>query len=220
MSNYTENFTSVSGDVVDASELEAEFDAIATAVNSKLDADGSGTLSGDLNMGSNEIVSLADPRLSQAQDAATFGIVGIRQVQVATSTADDSTLSQSYVDSSLTDSITLLYSDSRVVAVVFAPVRCDSNGTSLADRYAFYELYRSSGTPATITTSLNGRTMAAASTNAAPSRDSLFLMGTEVPGAGTHTYKLRHKVLNAGNESFVDGSSVGAAMMMLLEVKP
>lgn len=73
MSDYTEGFTSVNGDVVDATELETEFDAIATAVNSKLDADGSGTMTGALNMGSNKITSVTDP--TAAQDAATKAYV-------------------------------------------------------------------------------------------------------------------------------------------------
>jgi hypothetical protein len=61
MSSYTESFTSVNGDVADATELEAEFDAIATAVNSKVDADGSTSMTGDLAMGSNKITGLATP---------------------------------------------------------------------------------------------------------------------------------------------------------------
>lgn len=73
MSNYTENFSSVDGDVTDAAELEAEFDAIAAAVNSKIDSDGSGTMTGSLNMGSNKITNLTDP--TSAQDAASKAYV-------------------------------------------------------------------------------------------------------------------------------------------------
>ncbi len=73
MSNYTENFTSTSGDTVNSAELETEFDAIAAAVNSKVDADGSGTMTGALNMGNNKITNLTDP--TSAQDAASKNYV-------------------------------------------------------------------------------------------------------------------------------------------------
>jgi hypothetical protein len=69
MSNYTEGFTSTTGDTVDAAELETEFDAIAAAISSKLDSDGTGAMTGNLNMGSNKITSVTDP--TDAQDAAT-----------------------------------------------------------------------------------------------------------------------------------------------------
>jgi len=70
MANYTETFTSVTGNVVDASELEGEFDAIATAIATKLDSDGSGALTGALSMGSNKITNVTDP--TNPQDAATM----------------------------------------------------------------------------------------------------------------------------------------------------
>ncbi len=73
MSNYTENFTSTNGDVVDASELESEFDAIATAIATKLDSDGSGTMTGALSMGSNKVTNVTDP--TNDQDAATKAFV-------------------------------------------------------------------------------------------------------------------------------------------------
>jgi hypothetical protein len=73
MSDYTENFTSVSGDTVDSTELETEFDAIATAIATKLDSDGSGAMTGALSMGSNKVTSVTDP--TSAQDAATKAYV-------------------------------------------------------------------------------------------------------------------------------------------------
>lgn len=73
MSDYTETFTAVTGDTIDAADFEAEFDAIATAIATKLDADGSGTMSGALAMGANKITGLADP--TNDQDAATKAYV-------------------------------------------------------------------------------------------------------------------------------------------------
>lgn len=73
MSNYTENFTSENGDITDATELEAEFDSIAFHMATKLDSDGSGTMTGALDMGSNKITGVTDP--TNAQDAATKAYV-------------------------------------------------------------------------------------------------------------------------------------------------
>lgn len=79
MANYTETFTSVNGDVVDASELETQFDDIATAIATKLDSDGSGAMTGALSMGSNKITNVTDPTADQ--EAATKAYVDGRSVE-------------------------------------------------------------------------------------------------------------------------------------------
>ena len=111
-----------------------------------------------------------------------------------------------------------------MIVVVFASVAVDNNGgQSTPDRTARYEIYRTSGTPAQITEAQCGRTTDTAGTvtQALPISDSLFLMGTEVPGAGTHTYELRHKVISQNlQKSYIYGNTLGEAMMAILEVKP
>lgn len=76
MANYTESYTATTGDTIDAADFETEFDAIATAIATKLDTDGSGTMTGALNMGSNKVTSVTDP--TSAQDAATKAYVDTR----------------------------------------------------------------------------------------------------------------------------------------------
>jgi|TARA_S200002703_G_C3703964_1_gene216217 hypothetical protein len=103
MGNYTETFTSTTGDTIDASELETQFDDIATAISSKLDSDGSGTMSGDLAMGSNNITGLADP--TAAQHAATKAYVDtelnemvvVGRAAVATTTISTTEVSESEI---------------------------------------------------------------------------------------------------------------------------
>ncbi len=58
MANYTETFTAVNGDTTDAAELETEFDAIATAIATKLDAyDGAAA---DTTLGGSDKLSIYD----------------------------------------------------------------------------------------------------------------------------------------------------------------
>ncbi len=99
MSNYTETFTSTNGSTVDAVELETQFDAIATAIATKLDSDGSGTLTGNLSMGSNRITGVSDPTADQ--DAATKIYVDEAEVSgfaaVSTTTITTSEVSEDQI---------------------------------------------------------------------------------------------------------------------------
>ena len=118
MADYTENFTSETGDTIDASELETEFDAIATAIATKLDSDGSGSMSGNLAMGSNKVTNLASP--TNANDAVNFSSLAIRQIKISTCATDTSTSMTSYQDTGLEGSITLNHSDSKIIVVANA----------------------------------------------------------------------------------------------------
>ncbi len=103
MSNYTETFTAVNGDTTDATALETEFDAIATAIATKLDSDGSGTMTGALNMGSNKATNVTDP--TAAQDAATKNYVDTGVVADYETVASDTVATNEQVGATLTVTI-------------------------------------------------------------------------------------------------------------------
>ena len=219
MSNYTETFNSVNGDTADATELETQFDAISTAIATKLDSDGSGTMTGALNMGSNKITNLTDP--TNAQDAASFNSVGIIQAKIATSTTDESTVSTSYSNTSLTGSITPVYSTSNIVVLVsgyFTAAHIGSGG-AIVTRRAEYQIYRSSGTPAELCNAAFGRDKATSDEDPRTSYGSVHLIGTEAPGAGTHTYVLRFATPNSVVRNSFLANTGGQAVMIIAELK-
>lgn len=127
MSNYTENFTSTSGDTVDATELEGEFDAISTAIATKLDSDGSGTMTGALGMGSNKITSVTDP--TDAQDAATKAYVDARHaVQTEAATTSGTTVSFTGLPETASHIVVTLKNLSMSAATSFLVVRLGDSG--------------------------------------------------------------------------------------------
>jgi hypothetical protein len=220
MSNYTETFTKVNGNTIDVADFETEFDAIAAAISSKLDSDGSGTMTGDLDMGNNSITDVSDP--TNDQDAATHNIVGVRQFIVATSTTNDSTNSTSYASTSLSASITPLYSDSDMIISVsgYYSAAHTGSGGDHANRYVDFQIYRSTGTAVGITNAVFGYALEATSSVSAAAFGSVHLTGTETPGSGTHTYVLRYLVPNAVIQGRLLGSSGTQAVMTIMEVRP
>lgn len=217
MSNYTENFTSINGSTTDATELEAEFDAIATAIATKLDSDGSGAMTGDLNMGSNNIENLSDP--VSANDAVNFSALAIRQIAVGTSSTDSANGTTSISNTSLSVSITPNYSDSRILVWANAYVSAENvSAGSAAPRYGNWQIYRSSGAASVIASASVGRQLDANSSAAANDFARLSMLCTEVPGAGTHDYVLRYSSPLAGVQAQFNGTS--GAVMVALEVKP
>lgn len=215
MSNYTENFTSTSGDTVDSTELETEFDAIAAAIATKIDSDGSGTMSGSLDMGNNKIENVSSP--TAANDGVNFSSLAIRQIQISTVTADTSTSSTTFQTSGLEGSITLNHSDSKILIYVSAFV--GSTGASGSARYSIYDIYNVTSAAQIQQTNI-GRALVATSTGSAPSYGNLSLLGTETPGAGTYTYRCRFRSSNASSTAFFYGSSGIQATMVILECAP
>lgn len=145
----------------------------------------------------------------------------LRQVVIATSTTDDTTQSATAVNSTLTASITPLQADSVIVVTVSARIAAlYVSGGAIAARYATYEIYRSTGTPAIIQSADVGRNLVATNAAQGESYDALHLMATEAPGAGTHTYRLRHFVPNAVLRSDIRGSAGVQAVIKIEEFAP
>ena len=219
MANYTENFGSESGDTIDSAELETEFDAIAAAIATKIDSDGSGVMSGALAMGSNKITGLASATADA--DAVPFSLLAVRQIKIGTSTSNVSHGGTSFLATGLEVTITPLFSDSVIIVIANAYVSADnSTAGSTANRYANWQIYRSSGTPASIANSSVGRVMSTATSSADASLDRLNMLGTETPGAGTHTYQLRYQAVVSGLPASMFGSSGGQASIIAVEVRP
>ena len=220
MSNYTETFTSGPGDTVDSTELETQFDDISAAIATKLDSDGSGTMSGDLDMGNNSITDVSDP--VNAQDAATLNYLAVRQVVVGTFATDQANGTTTIANTGLTVSITPRFSDSRIIIFANAYVATENvSAGSVASRTSSWQIYRSSGgTPAVITATVQGAFLVAGSSGAGTISDRLAMIGTEVPGAGTHDYVLRFVSSVAGVQAQFKGASGTQATMMAVEVQP
>ncbi len=164
-----------------------------------------------------------------ALEAATVSLNGqvlygnqVRQVVTAVSTTDDSISTTSDSDTSLSGSITVRESDSKVIIQCFGRVQVshDGAGTNLGARLATWTIRRSSGSAADIVNVRTGRTKNTSDTTGAPTLDGLAVSGQETPGIGTHTYVLRGSVNDTDVDAELLGSSGAMAMMIMWEVAP
>ena len=147
--------------------------------------------------------------------------MAIRQIVVSTSTTDSENGSTTFGNTDLTVDITPTFADSRVIIFANAHVQARNvSAGSVAVRYGNWQIYRSSGTPTVIASAGVGRSLSANDTNTAVSYDRLNMIGTEVPGAGTHTYILRYAAQIAGVQAQFKGSSGTQATMLAVEGKP
>lgn len=90
---------------------------IASALTGSIAADGQTTVTGNLQMGNNKIVNLADG--TSATDAATVGQLSgmVRQTVVATFNTQSTTTSASFVNTSFTASITPTSTASKILVL-------------------------------------------------------------------------------------------------------
>ena len=206
------------GTEITAATQDTHDNDLVTGINQCINKDGSNAFTGDADLGSNKITNLAAAVASN--DAVNFNLLAIRQIQYSKSSSDSSAIGTSWV-SALSDSITLSYSDSTVVCIAFGHALNDITSGSLLDRYGNYRIRRTSGTATNIVSGSAGRILEVASASPNPdSRDTVFLMGYETPGAGTHTYSFDHSAPNATNRSRLLGATSDGTYMLLLECKP
>lgn len=180
------------------------------------------TVEGSSNSG-NKVSWSAGTKTVICTPTAAFMESNVRQVVVATSTTDDTISTTSPSNTSLTGSITVRQADSRVIVVCSGRVnvRHDTSGGAAANRLGSCFLRRSSGTPADLANVAFGRTQSAGANQVAnPFYAPLSLTGSEVPGAGSHTYIVRMQTNDTAVDAQLEGSTGGAATMILMEVAP
>jgi hypothetical protein len=101
---------------------------IATALTNSLAADGQTTATGNLQMGNNKITNLANG--SASNDAATVGQLSgmIRQIVKATFNTSSTTTSASFVNTSVTATITPSSASSKILVIASASARIYNYG--------------------------------------------------------------------------------------------
>jgi hypothetical protein len=152
--------------------------------------------------------------------AAQIG-VGAQVVQyvVSTSSTDDSSTSTSLAASSLSASITPTSASNRILVIACASTNF-TTGSSAQNYLIKLDLYRSTGTPASL---FNNPWQAGNIFSSARSNDYIqhinTLCGTEIaPDTNAHTYQLRFARFAASGTAQVLGASQGPAFMIILEL--
>lgn len=140
------------------------------------------------------------------------------QYVTATSSTDDSTTSLTLGNSSLSVSITPTDASNRILVMAYCPFYMTSSNT-ITFYFGHADLYRSSGTPATLTGTVNwGNNLSSASNR--ESYNPFTIWGTEIaPDTNAHTYVVRFaQGATGGGTAYLQGSSFGPAFIMALEL--
>lgn len=176
----------------------------------------------DLSANNNYVIKYSSASSKLYMTSQLSGTAGkLAQYVIGTSTASDTTTSTTAVSTSLTASITPTNASSYII------IRCygygsvsDTGGGSIADRYATFQVRRTSGTAATIREAIFGRTRQSASTASAASYSPVSVVGIELAGStSTHTYVLRFYVPDSNLTATLSGD-LSAAKMVIFEVLP
>lgn len=141
------------------------------------------------------------------------------QYVIATSTNDDTTTSSSMQASNLSGTITPTSTSNKIVALVFAPT-CAIRAAGSPTDISMDLRIRNTTNSTTVGTARMGQSLIAASSAAVASYDSAMVMGSETAiSTLATTYQLQYASVTATNVSaIIQGSTRGAAMMLLLEL--
>lgn len=192
---------------------------LAQGINDCLHKGGQNAATADISLGGNKATNMADATVDA--DGINFGLLAIRQIVVGTSTTDSNNGTTALASTSLSATLTPKFADSRLIIWANAFVSTENvSAGSTTTATATWQIWRSSGGTGVICNASVGRSLAVASSNSAKSFDRLSLMGTEVPGAGAHTYVLRYSSPLAGVQAQFRGSQGTQATMIIAEVRP
>lgn len=160
------------------------------------------------------VYNSASSKFTMAAQAAGGEIV---QYVTATSTSTDTTTSTSYVDTSLTASITPTNSNNIIWIQAYGSNE-SSDPTTLSDCYAFYAIRRTTGSAADLAITQVGMSGGTSKEGVGAESYSMICMDfQEVAGStSTHTYVLRQKVPSANTSSSF--GKIGTALMVLMEL--
>jgi len=179
-------------------------------VDSTLDDDSFATATNTSIATSESIKAYVD-----SQVAANGQVV---QYVVATSSTDDSTTSMTLGNSSLSVSITPTDASNRIVVMAYCPFWMTSTN-NITSYFGDADLYRSSGTPATITGAVRWGNSLSSATNRI-SFNPFTMIGTEIaPDTNAHTYVVRFaQGASGGGTAHLYGSTYGPAFILALEL--
>ncbi len=133
----------------------------------------------------------------------------------ATSSATDTTASTTFVDTSLTISYTPAGGSNTLWIIAGGSGSIQRTSGSPASRLFAFQINRSTGTPASIASTVGSRILNSPGSNAVPQYECVNVSGTEISGdTSTHTYTLQMRVNNVTNTATFDGSIVPAFIMV------
>ena len=135
---------------------------------------------------------------------------------IVTSSVDDSTSSTSYVDTSLTGSITPTNASNLIFIRAFGYATCYfSSGTAEANRDGDYLIRRTTGSALDLSYARVGRDSEQTSSSLMTSYMPILICAQETAGSTTiHTYRLRHSVTDVDNTIVLEGVICRATMIM------
>ncbi len=179
-------------------------------VDSTLDDDSFATATNTSIATSESIKAYVD-----AQVAAGGQVV---QYVVATDTTDDTSTSQTLANSSLTASITPTSATNRIVVISNAYVTF-TTGSAATNYSVTTDLYRTTGTPATIQGSFGNGIVFGSNVTGANTLHVNTMIGTEIAGdTNLHTYYLRFARLASSGTATCHGASGKTKIMIILEL--
>lgn len=211
-------------------DLHDRVDAAVTSIAAKADDSavvhlaGAETITGAKTFSTDPTLADGSSALSVTEGNAAFAPLDNNVVQVvsATLTTTAATTATTYQASGLEATITPLYADSVIYAIVSAYVTDDISSGSVTGRFGRYRILNVTDA-ATMEGASNvvvGRSLVAASSTAAPSHNALHLLGRyTVNSTAARTFRLEHRAGATGLQSSVNGLD-SAAVITLLEVRP